>query len=689
MRRSTSSCRSLLLALVALTLAAPAAAQVSSGLVGTSAPAWTNGQVAPFSLDPTGNLRVILTGGGGGGTSQADNSAVSGITGIGALYDTTPPVITDGNVGLPRMSVDRYLFSIFPVPQHIICDAGCGGASPFEDEDTFVPGTTSINVTGYVVDETTPDSAPENSAAAPRMAPNRIPYSILRDAAGNERGANVSASNQLSVFGPLTDTELRATPVPVSGTVAVSNYDGIVRDGAGDTTQANVSSGRLHTDGSGVTQPISAATLPLPTGAATSALQDGIVRDGAGDTTQANVSTGRLHVDGSGVTQPISGTVTANAGSGTFATDPTDDDARVLGRTKIHDGTDTALVSGAGSLQVTCDNCGGASPFEDLDAFTAGTSSVSVIGGVFNDGLADVTSGQAAAPRITKDRGLHANLRNDDGTEVGTAGAPLRMDPTGTTTQPISAASLPLPTGAATSALQDGIVRDGAGDTTQANVSTGRLHVDGSGVTQPVSGTVTVTLPNEGQQTMANSISVVVASDQSAVPVSLPNEGQQTAANSISVTPDTDNDAIGATAAAPPGEAVYVAGLQSGATGGLLGGITVCDDFANIDIVTAATTLIVTGVSGRHVRICSLSLVTAGANNVAFLSGTGATCGTGTTAMTGGTTAAEGYNFAANGGIAQGAGFGTINRTNATGDSVCIVTSAATQLSGRLGYAIH
>ena len=108
-----------------------------------------------------------------------------------------------------------------------------------------------------------------------------------------------------------------------------------------------------------------------------------------------------------------------------------------------------------------------------------------------------------------------------------------------------------------------------------------------------------------------------------------------------------------------------------------------------MNISTATTTLIVTGVSGRHVRITGLNLVTAAANNVALISGTGATCGTGTTGMTGGTTAASGYNFAANGGIAQGSGLGEINRTNATGDSVCIITSAATQLSGRLSSAIY
>lgn len=41
--------------------------------------------------------------------------------------------------------------------------------------------------------------------------------------------------------------------------------------------------------------------------------------------------------------------------------------------------------------------------------------------------------------RITPQRALHANLRNVAGTEVGTVTAPLRTDPSGTTTQPVSA----------------------------------------------------------------------------------------------------------------------------------------------------------------------------------------------------------------------------------------------------------
>lgn len=115
---------------------------------------------------------------------------------------------------------------------------------------------------------------------------------------------------------------------------------------------------------------------------------------------------------------------------------------------------------------------------------------------------------------------------------------------------PVSAASLPLPTGAATEATLASI--DGK---VPANltVSATRLLVDGSGVTQPVSGTVnaaqsgtwninnvsgTVSLPTGaatettlasidagipaalGQTTMAASMPVTISSDQSAVPVS-------------------------------------------------------------------------------------------------------------------------------------------------------------------------
>lgn len=144
-----------------------------------------------------------------------------------------------------------------------------------------------------------------------------------------------------------------------------------------------------------------------------------------------------------------------------------------------------------------------------------------------------------------------------------------------------------------------------------------------------------------------------------------------------------------ATGAAPPANAIQMGGVGSGATGGFLIAPPISDTYADINISSATTTRIVTGVSGRQVRIGAMHMITAAANNVAWVEGTGATCGTGTAGMAGGTSSSSGYNFAANGGIAMGSGFGTVLATVTTGDSVCLVTSASTQLSGGIEYTIY
>lgn len=74
-------------------------------------------------------------------------------------------------------------------------------------------------------------------------------------------------------------------------------------------------------------------------------------------------------------------------------------------------------------------------------------------------------------------------------------------------TQPVSAASLPLPTGAATAAKQPALGTAGAASadviTVQGIASMTALKVDGSGVTQPVSGTVTTTPPSNASTNVA------------------------------------------------------------------------------------------------------------------------------------------------------------------------------------------
>lgn len=145
-------------------------------------------------------------------------------------------------------------------------------------------------------------------------------------------------------------------------------------------------------------------------------------------------------------------------------------------------------------LLVDPGSAGGGTAVVDESTFTPATTSLTPVGGARLDAPSDVANGDAGVARITPQRGLHSNLRKNDGTELGIVTAPLRTDPTGTTTQPVSAASLPLPSGAATSAKQD---------TEIASLAS----IDGK-------------IPAQGQALMAASSPVVIASNQSAVPVS-------------------------------------------------------------------------------------------------------------------------------------------------------------------------
>jgi hypothetical protein len=209
-----------------------------------------------------------------------------------------------------------------------------------------------------------------------------------------------------------------------------------------------------------------------------------------------------------------------------------------------------------------------------------------------------------------------------------------------------------------------------------------------TGSTQTVSGTVTTTPPANASTNVVQfggtNVSTGTGAGGAGIPrVTVSNDSQVRILGNAGVALDA------ATGAAPPANALLDAGLGSGATGGFLVGVPVGDTYKAINISTATTTLIVTGVSGRQVRITAQHMIAAAADNVAWIEGTGATCGTGTAGMAGGTTAASGYNFAANGGIAEGSGLGTVLQTVTTGDSVCLVTSAAVQLSGGIEYTIY
>lgn len=78
--------------------------------------------------------------------------------------------------------------------------AGSAGGPSKVDDAAFTVATDSVAPIGYMADQTSPDSVNEGDVGIPRMLLNRIPLAALWDAAGNERGANVDASNRLTTI---------------------------------------------------------------------------------------------------------------------------------------------------------------------------------------------------------------------------------------------------------------------------------------------------------------------------------------------------------------------------------------------------------------------------------------------------------------------------------------------------------
>lgn len=193
-------------------------------------------------------------------------------------------------------------------------------------------------------------------------------------------------------------------------------------------------------------------------------------------------------------TQPVSGTVTVTDGagalnvivdsgttaatqSGTWTVQPGNTANTTPWLFSITQGGNTAAVNASSQLSVNCANCSGSGVSQqDNTGFTPGTTNFVPMGGEVDDtGTTAVTENNAGVARITAQRAVHMNLRNNSGTEIGTSGNPVRTDPTGSTTQPVSGT---VTANAGTGTFFDGVIKDGTGDTTQANVVGGRLQVE-------------------------------------------------------------------------------------------------------------------------------------------------------------------------------------------------------------------
>ena len=257
-------------------------------------------------------------------------------------------------------------------------------------------------------------------------------------------GANILATSTHPVRTDPTGTTTQPvsgtfwqTTQPVSGTVtgnqgtpnSIANAWPVeVTDG---TNILGTSSHPVRVDPTGTTtQPVSGTvTANAGTGPATAWKVD-LSATGANATA--------VKVDGSAVTQPVSGTVTANAGTGTFNTSDSHTTAGAPLSVELSDGAAFYVGAKTGQLPTALDGSGFLKVHEQGTATVSGTVTV-------NQGTAAAAAGSWPV-EVT------------DGTNVlGVSAHPIRIDPTGTTTQPVSGTvSTTPPANASTNVAQFG-----------------------------------------------------------------------------------------------------------------------------------------------------------------------------------------------------------------------------------------
>lgn len=148
---------------------------------------------------------------------------------------------------------------------------------------------------------------------------------------------------------------------------------------------------------------VSAAALPLPSGASTAAKQPAL---GTAGTASADV----ISVQGIASMTPL-------LVNGSGATQPVSDAGGSLT-------TDTpqlpAALDGSGNLKVAIMAGGGSggTAMTDDAAFTPATTSITPVGGTYQSTLDAVDDGDAGAFAMTANRAMHVNLRAADGSEL-------------------------------------------------------------------------------------------------------------------------------------------------------------------------------------------------------------------------------------------------------------------------------
>lgn len=310
-----------------------------------------------------------------------------------------------------------------------------------------------------------------------------------------------------------------------------------------------------------------------------------------GTNTAAVTASSALKVDGSAVTQPVSGTVTANIGtSGSLALDATLTGGTA--RTKVTDGTNNAAVKAASTAAVAGDPAlvvvvspnnsvavtAASLPLPTGAATSANQTTLGSHTTKINDGTNTATVKAASTAAVASDTAIVVAISPNNSItasnpSVGSNNAAIPTSSTqvgGTDGTNLQAARVfDADTGAGTQyILGVGLRKAASGGSVEAGTSADPLRVDPTGTTaQPItdnSGSLTVdstqlpaalvggrldenigawlgsTAPTVGSKTSANSIPVVVASDQAAIPIT-DNAGSLTVDGTVTANIGTTN----------------------------------------------------------------------------------------------------------------------------------------------------
>ncbi len=411
----------------------PADATYVGGAVTTAAPSYTTGQMNALSLNLSGGLRVD-----GSGVTQPVSGTVT------------------ANAGTGNFTVVQSTASNLNANVSGTVTANQGGA-PWSQNLTQISGS-AITLGQTTMASSLPVTIASNQSALP----------VSQSGTWTVQPGNTANTT------PWLVTVSTALPAGSNNIGSIANITGTVSLPTGASTSA------LQTSGNASLTTIAGTVLSQ--GSTTSG-ETGILQMGAVTTAAPSYTTGQtnplsltpvgaLRVDGSAITQPVSGTVTANAGTGSFTVaQPTASNLNATVSIAAAQTLSTVTTVGAvtaitNALPAGSNVIGGVTqsgtwtvqqgtpPWtiqgDSASGSTAAGNPVQV-GGVFNTTQPTVTTGQSVAAQATS-RGALIVSTGVDSFNINNI--------TGT---------VPLPTGAATSANQTSIIGSSTGGTAATN----------------------------------------------------------------------------------------------------------------------------------------------------------------------------------------------------------------------------